>query len=343
MPARVLPSPDAPTGDGASLIGESPALRELRRTLGRAAATDVPVLLLGETGTGKSLLARLIHARGARRQGPFIAINCAALPDALVEAELFGFRRGAFTGAHEDREGLLASAHRGTVLLDEVGDLPLAQQAKLLTVLEDGEVRPVGARRATAVDVRVVSATSSPLEHRVREKAFRIDLFHRLALLTVRVPPLRERSDDLRLLAAHFLHAAARRYRVPAPRLDPEALRVLAAHAWPGNVRELAHALEAALILGGEGGLAEALRAVIGGGGPVARSESASTDCTGTGESASVGSEAALRYSFYGSDAEERQRIRTALDRCRGNRTRAAHELGMSRNTLRDRMRRYDL
>jgi DNA-binding NtrC family response regulator len=311
------------------LIGESEPLRELRRLVERAAATDVPVLLLGETGTGKSLVARVVHARGARREGPFVAINCAALPDALVEAELFGHRRGAFTGANEDREGLLASAERGTVLLDEVGDLPPAQQAKLLTVLEEGEVRPVGARRPVALDVRVISATSSPLEERVRERAFRLDLFHRLALLTLRVPPLRERGEDLPLLAVHYLSAAAARHGVAAPRLDERARAVLAAHPWPGNVRELAHALEAALILGGGRGLAAALESVIGGGGAgLPRTEPV---------------DAASRYSFYGSDGEERARIREALDRCRGNRTRAARELGMARNTLRDRMRRYDL
>ncbi len=212
------------------LIGESPALRELRRTVELAAATDVPVLLLGETGTGKSLVARLVHTRGPRRERPFVAINCAALPESLFESELFGHRKGASTGAHEDRAGLLETGHRGTVLLDEVGDLPGAQQAKLLTVLEEGEVRPVGARRPVAVDVRIVSATSSPLERRIEERSFRIDLYHRLALLTLRLPPLRERPSDVPLLAAHFLRGASRRHRLPTPRLEQATLAVLAAH-----------------------------------------------------------------------------------------------------------------
>ena len=321
------------------LIGESPALRELRRTVERAAAADVPVLLLGETGTGKSLVARLVHARGPRRERPFVAINCAALPESLFESELFGHRKGAFTGAHEDRAGLLETGHRGTVLLDEVGDLPGAQQAKLLTVLEEGEVRPVGARRPVAVDVRIVSVTSSPLERRIEERSFRIDLYHRLALLTLRLPPLRERPSDVPLLAAHFLRGASRCHRLPTPRLEQATLAVLAAHPWPGNVREFAHELEAALILSGAevGGeeLARALQQVLG---ARAGDELTTERAAGAGPM-----DGAPRYSFYGSDAEERTRIRSALARCRGNRTRAARELGMSRNTLRDRISRYGL
>ena len=301
----------------------------------RAAGTDVPILLLGETGTGKTLVARLIHESSGRVGGPFVAINCAALPESLFESELFGHRRGAFTGAHEDRAGLLETGHRGTVLLDEVGDLPAAQQAKLLTVLEEGEVRPVGARSAVAVDVRLVSATASPLERRVREGTFRRDLFHRLALVTLRLPPLRERSEDLPGLAAHFLRKAARRHGLGTPRLDPPALALLVAHPWPGNVRELAHALEAALILGGADGLAPALESVLGreGSAPAIGPDA-------TPQEAGAGSS---RYSFYGSESDERARIRSALARCRGNRTRAARQLGMSRATLRERMRRYDL
>jgi DNA-binding NtrC family response regulator len=317
------------------LIGESPALRELRSLVERAAATDVPVLLLGETGTGKTLVARMIHEGSSRAEGPFVAINCAALPESLFESELFGHRRGAFTGAHEDRAGLLESGHRGTVLLDEVGDLPPAQQAKLLTVLEDGEVRPVGARRAVTVDARVVSATASPLGQRVRHGTFRRDLFHRLALVTLRLPTLRERAEDLPRLAAHFLGAAASRHGLGTPRLDRAALALLAAHTWPGNVRELAHALEAALILGGTERLASGLEAVLGRETPQG---GRADDTTGNDEGCGP-----PRYSFYGSEEDERARIRAALARARGNRTRAARELGMSRATLRDRMRRYEL
>ena len=310
----------------------------------RAAGTDVPVLLLGETGTGKTLVARMIHEGSSRAGGPFVAINCAALPDSLFESELFGHRRGAFTGAHEDRAGLLETGHRGTVLLDEVGDLPVAQQAKLLTVLEEGEVRPVGARRAVAVDVRLVSATASPLERRVRDGTFRRDLFHRLALVTLRLPPLRERTEDLPGLAVHFLREAARRHGLGAPRLDPPALALLVAYPWPGNVRELAHALEAALLLGGTERIAPALESVLGRGSALGAVQNATPEDTTAKDAApeDAGTESS-RYSFYGSEHDERARIRSALARCRGNRTRAARQLGMSRATLRERMRRYDL
>jgi DNA-binding NtrC family response regulator len=313
----------------------------VRRFVARAGRVDAPVLVLGETGTGKSLLARVIHTDSVRARGPFVAVNCAAVPDSLFESELFGHRRGAFTGAHEDRVGLLEVAHRGTILLDEIGDLPAGQQAKLLTVLEEGEVRPVGARQPVRVDVRVVSATSCDLERGIETGTFRRDLFHRLALLAVRIPPLRERPEDVPPLAAHFLAAAAARHRLPCPRLDAAAVRLLTAHAWPGNVRELDHALEAALILDDGDAFTTALAAVLTAR-PTAGPPLGSTslpDPTTRPRIVSAGS----RYSFYGSAADERVHILATLDRCHGNRTQTARELRMSRNTLRDRMRRYGL
>ena len=309
----------------------------LRRFVDRAAAVAALVLLMGETGTGKSLVARVIHERSPRARATFMAINCAAVPEALFESELFGHRQGAFTGAHENRAGLIKSSHGGTLLLDEVGDLPLAQQAKLLTVLEQGEVRPVGASTTVKVDVRVVSATARELERGLEQGSFRRDLFHRLALLAVRLPPLRERPGDLPLLAIHLLRAAAARHRLPSPRLDAGTVSLLGAHDWPGNVRELGHALEAALIIGSDLGFEAALRDVL------SRAVTPSPQEAGAPPAGDGPPYVSPRYSFYGTDDEERARIRSALSRCRGNRTRAAAELGMSRNTLRDRMRRYGL
>lgn len=236
---------------GVELLGRSPAMEELRAFAQRAAEVDVPVLLTGETGTGKTLLARWIHGRSRRADASFVAVNCAAIPDALFESEMFGHRKGAFTGADGDRTGLFTEASGGTLLLDEVAELEPTRQAKLLTVLEDGAVRPVGGRRPEPVDVRVVAATSRDLPAAVADGAFRRDLYHRLALLTWRIPPLREREGDALLLARRLLDRFGRRHGVADPLLSPDASAFVREHAWPGNVRELAHALEAALILGG--------------------------------------------------------------------------------------------
>ena len=232
------------------LLGRSAAMAELRAFAARAAEVDAPVLLTGETGTGKTLVARWIHARSRRSEAPFVAVNCAAIPDALFESELFGHRRGAFTGADRDRPGLFAEASGGTLLLDEVAELEPSRQAKLLTALEDGAVRPVGAARPEPVDVRIVAATSRDLPRAVREGTFRRDLYHRLALLTWTLPPLRERGEDALVLARRLLDRFGHRHGVADPRLTPAAAAFIRGHGWPGNIRELAHALEAALILG---------------------------------------------------------------------------------------------
>src|SRR5688572_20766859 len=233
-----------------AFLGRSEAVVRVLDLVERAAAFDVPLLLTGETGTGKSHLARLLHDLSPRRNGPFVPVNCAGVPEALFESELFGHSRGAFTGAVTSRVGLFEEAASGTLFLDEVGELPLTQQAKLLTVLEDRRVRPVGTSRDRPVDARVVAATSRDLPAAVEERAFRPDLYHRIALLRCEIPPLRARPDDVVLLAQHLLADLSRKYQRRVA-LSQAACDLLRAHAWPGNVRELAHVLEAALILTG--------------------------------------------------------------------------------------------
>jgi len=328
------------------LLGPSESMRRVRDFLAKAADVDVPVLLVGETGTGKSHLARLIHSRGRRREGPFVGLNCAGIPDGLFESELFGHERGAFTGAVAFRAGLFELADGGTLFLDEIGELPAGQQAKLLTALEDGAVRRVGGSRPLPVDVRIVAATSRDLAAAVEEGVFRADVYHRIGLLRLVVPPLRERPDDVELLAGRFLGLLGRKYGRRLS-LHPEALALLLGHPWPGNVRELSHALEAAVILSGERVLrpehlarvlapapATATWSAAEAPAPSSRPE-APADGDGAGERA--------RYSFLGSDDEEREAIRRTLVLCRGNRTRTARKLGMSRNTLRVKLRKYGL
>ena len=227
----------------AALLGESRAMLALRAAIERAAPTDATVLVSGENGTGKELVAAALHEASKRSRGPYVQLNCAAIPATLLESELFGHEVGAFTGARRTHRGHFERAHRGTLLLDEIGDMPLELQAKLLRVLEDGRVTRLGAETARRVDVRLVASTHRDLRRRVDEGAFREDLYYRLAVLEVHVPALRERDDDVDRLARHFLDHFGREFGRPVPALTDEALAVLRAHPWPGNVRELRNAM----------------------------------------------------------------------------------------------------
>lgn len=230
-------------------VGESAAWREVMARVTAAARTDSTVLLLGESGTGKELLARLVHARSPRAGRPCVRVNCSAVPLEMWESEFFGHRKGAFTGAASDREGRFRSAHGGTLFMDEIGTMPLSAQAKVLRVLESGEFERLGEERPTRVDVRIVAATNSDLESEVEAGHFRQDLYYRLNVVPILIPPLRERRDDIPLLVRHFVARIAARLNRQAPDIDPDVLRDLRAYEWPGNVRELRNVLERALIL----------------------------------------------------------------------------------------------
>lgn len=234
----------------AALIGHSAPMRALFDTMERVAAADVSLLIGGETGTGKGLFARVVHAESRRAGGPFVEVNCAALPESLLESELFGHEKGAFTGAARTRRGLFAQADGGTLFLDEIGDVPPSIQVKLLHVLEEGKVRPVGSDQASKVDVRVVAATHRNLRQAVRMGGFREDLFYRLDVVSLQLPPLRQRREDIPFLTEHFLREQRSRHpQSPVQRFSPEAMRSLIAYDWPGNVRELAHVVERSLVL----------------------------------------------------------------------------------------------
>jgi DNA-binding NtrC family response regulator len=230
------------------IVGASPPMTRLLTRLATVAESDAPVLITGETGTGKELVARRIHARSARRAGPFVAVNCAAFPETLLEAELFGYERGAFTGASRRREGRFMAAHGGTLLLDEVAEIPMSAQAKLLRVLQDMVIEPLGTNDRVAVDVRIVSATHRDLRRRIGEGAFREDLFYRLNVVGLVVPPLRERPGDLPLLVSHFLQTYLPG-RADLPDVSLQAWQALAAYPFLGNVRELSHAIHHAVVL----------------------------------------------------------------------------------------------
>jgi DNA-binding NtrC family response regulator len=231
------------------IIGEDPHLRQVSQQLHRAAATDATVLLEGESGTGKELFARALHALSPRADGPFVAINCAAIPDTLLETELFGHEKGAFTGAAARKPGRFELAHRGTLFLDEIGDLPLALQAKILRALEEKSFERVGGTQSLTVDVRVVAATNRNLKVRVAERQFREDLFFRLSVFPIQIPPLRERTDDVVILARHFVDKFSREVNKTPLTLTEAAIDELRAYPWPGNVRELQNCIERAVIL----------------------------------------------------------------------------------------------
>jgi DNA-binding NtrC family response regulator len=232
-----------------NFIGSSPAIRRILDMVPRLAATPSTVFITGESGTGKELLAQAIHAFSANANGPFLSVNCGALPEGLLESELFGHVRGSFTGAIRDNKGMFVDAEGGTLLLDEVGELTALMQVKLLRVLQERRVRPVGATREVPVNVRVLAATNRDLEQAVRDGGFREDLFYRLNVLHVHLPPLRQRIEDLPELARHFVERTCATFGRPPKRLTPDALRVLQAYSWPGNVRELENVIERTVAL----------------------------------------------------------------------------------------------
>jgi len=232
-----------------NIVARSAEMQEVFDLVSSVAGLDTTVLIHGETGVGKELLARSIHFSGARKDRPFVAVNCAAIPEELFESELFGFRRGAFTGASETRRGVFQMAHGGTLLLDEVGEMPLALQSKLLRAIEEKRVTPIGSDRVVEIDVRFIATTNKDLQAEVERGAFRRDLFYRLSVMPVRVPPLRERAGDIPLLAVHFLDTSARRSKKAVRAIDPAAMQALCRYVWPGNVRELENVIERAVIV----------------------------------------------------------------------------------------------
>jgi transcriptional regulator with PAS, ATPase and Fis domain len=327
------------------MVGDDPTFTHVLEVLRSVAGTNSTVLVTGDTGTGKELVASAVHRASKRASGPFVALNCAAIPDSLIESELFGHTRGAFTGAVAAREGRLLAANGGTLFLDEIGDMPLAAQSKLLRVLQDKQVTPLGADRGMPVDVRIVAATHRDLEEMVEAGTFRRDLFFRLSVIRVELPALRERAEDIPALARHFIHHSAEQVGRDVCELADSAVAVLCEHAWPGNVRELANVIERAMVLKHEDGPMEARHITIAtrkranGTGP-ARVVSApivvpspAAAPSDAGESDGLNLKSAV-------DNVEQRLIRIALERTSGNRTEAAALLGLNRTTLVEKLRK---
>lgn len=318
-------------------IVADPSMHGLYALLDVMAPTSLSVLVLGETGVGKEVYARAVHLRSLRASGPFLQLNCAAFPESLLEAELFGYEKGAFTGAVQAKAGLFESASGGTVFLDEVGEMPLATQAKLLRVLENGEVRRLGSVKAKVVDVRFVAATNRDLRRLIADSRFRSDLFFRLSGFSVTLPPLRARKNDIAPLARHFVQRAAFAIGRPLQRLTEDAIAMLERHDWPGNARELRNVVERALALSRDDSIdaEDLLRAE-----PDAFGTRTTIETAALRPPMAMPTEADLRAQVR---TLEKQRIADALARCGGNQSRAAKLLGISRSMLSDRLDEYGL
>ncbi|TVQ30974.1 MAG: nitrogen regulation protein NR(I) [Wenzhouxiangella sp.] len=319
----------------AGLIGSSPAFQDLIRMIGRLSASAIPVLITGETGTGKELIARALHNHSPRVDGPFVAINTAAIPEDLLESELFGHEKGAFTGASEQRSGRFEQARGGTLFLDEIGDMPLSLQSRLLRVLAEGEYYRLGGRDLIRTDARIITATHRDLARRVEEGSFRADLYHRLKVIALHVPPLRERREDIPELTRHFLREAGREFRLPPKLADKALLRHLAQLRWPGNVRELKHLCQslAALAPAPVIGIDDLPREhrTPGNNNPAA-AEDWQNDLARSVQQEMEQDSGAVYDRFK--QAFENQLAQVAVEACNGNQSEAARRLGISRNTL---------
>jgi len=343
-PAAADPAPEF--GDDMPLVGRSPAMQEVYRTIARIVPTTLSVMILGESGTGKELVARAIHDMGPRRRAPFVAVNMAAIPRELIESELFGHERGAFTGATARASGRFEQAEGGTLFLDEIGDMPLDAQTRLLRVLQSGDFTAVGGARVKRADVRIVAATNQDLRRLIDAGRFREDLFYRLNVVPLRLPPLRARTDDIAALARHFLDRAAAD-GLPHKRLDPAALAAIARHSWPGNVRELENLMRrlAVLVRGdtiGEAAVADSLDPPAAVPGPGLTVQA--------GLAAAIEGHLAVYLGTFGDglppdgwynrvlDDVERPLLALSLAATGGNQIRAARLLGINRNTLRKKL-----
>jgi len=309
------------------IVGRSPAMHRVFQVLEKAAESDAPVIIYGESGTGKELAARAIHDVGTRREGPFVQLNCAALNEALLESELFGHTKGAFTGAYRHRMGRFEAAHNGDIFLDEIGDIPLSIQIKLLRVLETKQFERVGDHRLISVDVRIITATNKNLEDLIREKRFREDLFFRINVIPIHLPPLRERTEDIPLLVSTFTRRLSQRTGKDITGLTPRAMEHIMGYSWPGNVRELKSALEYAFVIG-DRGLIDIHQLP-----PKLQGE----------QPPRIGEQLSERPVLSPEDGAERDALISALRRAGGNQSRAARLLGVSRVTVWNRMRKYGI
>jgi DNA-binding NtrC family response regulator len=306
------------------IVGDSAAMTRIKEVIQGLSKSDATVLIRGESGTGKELVAKAIHKTSARADGPFIALNCAAIPESLLESELFGYERGAFTGATRRKIGHFQLAHKGTLFLDEIGDLSMALQAKLLRVLENHIITPLGGEKEIKIDIRLISATHRPLETAIQEGAFREDLFYRLNVFPITLPPLRDRREDVPAIARHFLAGWGR----PTKDLSEAALHKLVRYDWPGNIRELRNVLERAIIVRSGGEIAEddillgdSIAGIAGAGGSAGQTESDTLNLS----------------------EMEKRAILKALDVTSGNKSEAARLLGITRRALYGRIERYDI
>jgi len=323
-------------GQGSSLaerMGGSPAIAQVIQQVSQVAESNFTVLVQGETGTGKELVARGIHQQSPRRPAPFVAVDCGAIPETLVESELFGHERGAFTGAQARREGHFQLAKGGTLFLDEIGNVPLATQAKLLRALEQREVNPLGATRAVAVDARIIAATNSELEESVKAGRFRADLYYRLSEFTIALPPLRSRREDIMHLSQRFLDEVSMELRRPVRRIADEAMQVLLHHDWPGNVRELRNVVRKAALLATDVVTPEHIPAL-----------SASAPAPSRAAAEPLGEDLSLReVAELAAGQAEREVIRHALESTKGNKSQAARLLRTDYTTLHAKMKRYGI